>query len=111
VYVLDDFDSNQNEITVIGDYKFNSTQPSNTITLSSYNASRTEKHKNNFLGNWIVGITTKRENKSEINVNQQNRKPSPQNSTARNTKTSKILHIICILLAHSIRKNGIYKQK
>jgi len=31
--------------------------------------------------------------------------PSPQNTNGRNTKTLKILHIICILLATSVSKN------
>jgi hypothetical protein len=55
-------------------------------------------------------MTTKTENIAEINVNQKNQEPSPQNTTGRNTKTLKMLRIICILLATSI-KTGRYKQK
>jgi hypothetical protein len=50
-------------------------------------------------------ITTKMENKSKINVIQQNQEPSPQNTTGRNTKTLKILHVIYMLLSPSVRKN------
>jgi hypothetical protein len=98
------FDSNQN-VTGTADCKFNSTQVSNTITVSSSTLSRKQNHKHHFLGNWIFGITTKKENKSEINVIQQNQEPSPQNTTGRNKKTLKILLIICILLEPSIRRN------
>jgi hypothetical protein len=64
------------------------------------------------LGKWTAGITTKTGNKAAINVIQQNQVPSPQNTTERNTKNVKMLHIICILLEQAIRKKtGIYKQK
>ena len=69
------FDSNQN-VTVIADCEFISTRSSNTITLSSSTVSRTQKHKYNFWRNWIVGITTKTQNKSKINVIQQNQNPA-----------------------------------
>jgi len=44
-----------------------------------------------------------RENKAEIYVSTKS-KPSPQNTTGRNLKTLKILRIICILPASSVRK-------
>jgi hypothetical protein len=71
------FDSNQN-VTVIADCQFISTWSSNTITLSSSIISKTQKHKYNFWWNWIVGITTKTENKSKINVIQQNQNPAQE---------------------------------
>jgi hypothetical protein len=56
------------------------------------------------VGNWIVGITTKTEKKAEINIIQQNQNPAHK-TTGINTKTLRILHIICTLLAPSIRRN------
>lgn len=47
----------------------------------------------------------KTENKAEINVIQQNQESRTQNTSGRNTKTLKMLHNICKLLAPSIRKN------
>jgi len=96
------FGSNQNEVTVITDCQFNSTRASNSATLSSSTVSRTQKKKQ-FLGKWIVGITTKREKQRQNNCHSTKSEPTPQNTTARNTKTLKILHIICILLATSVR--------
>jgi hypothetical protein len=66
------FGSNQNEVTVITDREFNSSWASNTATLSSSAVSRTKKHKYNFCWKWIFRITTNTENKSKINVIQQN---------------------------------------
>jgi hypothetical protein len=57
------------------------------------------------LGNWILGITKKTENNSEISIIKNTPEPSPQNTTGRRTNTLKILHTICILLAPYVGKN------
>jgi hypothetical protein len=98
------FDSNQNEVTVIADCEFNSTWPQ---TPSHFHLQMYQEHKsiNTIFGGTLLSESPQTENNPKINVIQQNKEPSPQNTTGRNTKTLKILHIICILLATSIRKN------
>jgi len=48
------FDSNQNKVTVIADYEFNSKWASNTITLLSSTVQRTQKHKHIFWGTELL---------------------------------------------------------
>jgi len=63
------------------------------------------------LGNWIVGITTKTENKSKINVIQQNQNPAHK-TLLEETQTFKItvyhLHTASTIYK---KKTGLYKQK
>jgi len=98
------FDSYQNEVTVITDCEFNSTRASNTATLSSSAVSRTQNHTYNVLGELDCWDHHKDRKQSQNKCHSTKSEPSLQNTTGRNTKTLKILHIICILLATSVRK-------
>jgi hypothetical protein len=98
------FDSNQIEVTVMADCEFNSTWPQ---TPSHFLLELYQEHKsiNRISGGNGFWESPERQNNPEINVTQRNQERSPQNTTGRNTKTLKILRIICILLAPSVRKN------
>ena len=96
------FGSNQNEVTVITDCQFNSTRAS-SATLSSSTVSRTQKHKHNIWGELDCTNHHKERKQSRNKCHSTKSERSPQNTTARNTETLKILHINCILLATSVR--------
>jgi hypothetical protein len=75
-------------------------------TPSHFHLQLYEEHKtiNTILGG--TGLLESPQRKQiQIECHSTKSECSPQNTSGRNTKTLKILHIICILLATSVRKN------